>query len=50
MNLIALLFVLGLVFMFFEVFIGAMQAAIFALLTLFFIKLSIEDTHNAHAM
>ena len=39
---------LPLPFMFFEVFIGVMQAAIFALLTLFFIKLAIEEPHAAH--
>jgi len=31
--------------MMFEIFIGTLQAAIFALLTLFFIKLAITDTH-----
>lgn len=35
-------------FIAFEVFVALMQAAIFALLTLFFIKLSIEDPHAAH--
>ncbi len=33
-------------FIAFEVFVALMQAAIFALLTLFFIKLSIEDPHG----
>lgn len=33
----------------FEIFIGLMQAAIFALLTLFFIKLSIDEPHGAEA-
>ncbi len=33
-------------FMLFELFVGFMQAAIFALLTLFFIKLSIEEPHT----
>jgi len=32
----------------FEVFIGFLQAAIFSLLTLFFIKLAIEEPHEAH--
>lgn len=39
-------FVAPLPFMFFEVFVGFMQAAIFALLTLFFIKLSIAEPHG----
>ena len=34
--------------MLFELFIGFLQAAIFALLTLFFIKLAIEEPHEAH--
>jgi F-type H+-transporting ATPase subunit a len=34
--------------MLFEVFIGFLQAAIFSLLTLFFIKLAIEEPHEAH--
>jgi len=34
-------------FIAFEVFVALMQAAIFALLTLFFIKLSIEDPHSS---
>ncbi|MEK7098651.1 MAG: F0F1 ATP synthase subunit A [Patescibacteria group bacterium] len=33
----------------FEVFIGFLQAAVFALLTLFFIKLAIEEPHGAEA-
>ncbi len=33
----------------FEVFIGFLQAAIFALLTLFFIKLAIAEPHGAEA-
>lgn len=33
----------------FEVFIGFLQAAVFALLTLFFIKLAIEEPHGADA-
>lgn len=32
----------------FEVFVGFMQAAIFALLTLFFVKLAVTDMHEAH--
>lgn len=36
-------------FIAFEIFVALMQAAIFALLTLFFIKLSIEDPHAAEA-
>lgn len=32
----------------FEVFVGVVQAAVFALLTLFFIKLAITDMHEAH--
>lgn len=32
----------------FEIFIGFLQAAVFALLTLFFIKLAIEEPHEAH--
>ena len=32
----------------FEMFIGFVQAAVFALLTLFFIKLAITDPHEAH--
>jgi len=32
----------------FEVFIGAVQAVIFALLTLFFIKLAMMDPHGEH--
>lgn len=35
-------------FIAFEIFIGVMQAAIFALLTLFFIKLAIDEPHTAH--
>ena len=35
-------------FIAFEIFVALMQAAIFALLTLFFIKLSIDDPHAAH--
>ena len=34
--------------MLFEIFIGFLQAAIFALLTLFFIKLAIMEPHEAH--
>ena len=33
----------------FEIFIGFLQAAVFALLTLFFIKLAIEEPHGAEA-
>jgi F-type H+-transporting ATPase subunit a len=36
-------------FMMFELFIGTLQAAIFALLTLFFIKLAITPPHGAEA-
>lgn len=32
----------------FELFVGLIQAAVFALLTLFFIKLAITDPHTAH--
>lgn len=32
----------------FEMFIGAIQALVFAMLTMFFIKLSITDPHEAH--
>jgi len=32
----------------FEVFVGFVQAAVFALLTLFFVKLAITDPHEAH--
>lgn len=32
----------------FEMFVGAIQAVVFAMLTLFFIKLSITDPHEAH--
>ncbi|MBI4079862.1 F0F1 ATP synthase subunit A [Candidatus Kaiserbacteria bacterium] len=35
--------------MLFEIFIGFLQAAIFALLTLFYIKLAIEEPHGAEA-
>ena len=35
--------------MLFEIFIGILQAAIFSLLTLFFIKLAIEEPHGAEA-
>ncbi len=35
--------------MMFEIFIGSLQAAIFALLTLFFIKLAIAEPHGAEA-
>jgi F-type H+-transporting ATPase subunit a len=35
--------------MLFEIFIGTLQAAIFALLTLFFIKLAITEPHGAEA-
>ncbi|MBI4094021.1 F0F1 ATP synthase subunit A [Candidatus Kaiserbacteria bacterium] len=35
--------------MLFEIFVGFLQAAIFALLTLFFIKLAIEEPHGAEA-
>lgn len=34
--------------MIFETFIGFLQAAVFALLTLFFIKLAIEEPHESH--
>lgn len=34
--------------MMFETFVGFVQAAVFALLTLFFIKLAIADPHEAH--
>lgn len=34
--------------MLFEVFVGFIQAAIFSLLTLFFIKIAITDPHEAH--
>jgi F-type H+-transporting ATPase subunit a len=32
----------------FEMFIGLIQALVFAMLTLFFIKLAIVDPHEAH--
>ncbi len=32
----------------FEMFVGAIQALVFAMLTLFFIKLAITDPHEAH--
>ena len=32
----------------FEMFIGVVQAAVFAMLTLFFIKLAIADPHESH--
>jgi F-type H+-transporting ATPase subunit a len=32
----------------FEMFVGAIQALVFAMLTMFFIKLSITDPHEAH--
>ncbi len=35
-------------FILFEVFVGLIQAAVFMLLTLFFIKLAIMNTHEAH--
>jgi F-type H+-transporting ATPase subunit a len=35
-------------FMLFEVFVGFMQAAIFALLTLFFVKLAVSEPHGDH--
>jgi F0F1-type ATP synthase membrane subunit a len=35
--------------MLFELFIGTLQAAIFALLTLFFIKLAIAEPHGAES-
>ncbi len=41
-------YLLPLPFMAFEVFIAVMQAGIFALLTLFFIKLSIAEPHGEH--
>ncbi len=41
-------FVAPLPFMLFEVFVGFMQAAIFALLTLFFIKLAVSEPHEEH--
>lgn len=41
-------YLLPLPFMGFEVFIAVMQAGIFALLTLFFIKLSIAEPHGDH--
>jgi len=40
---------LPLPFLFFEVFVAVMQAAIFALLTLFFLKLSIAEPHGQEA-
>ena len=36
-------------FMLFEIFIGTLQAAIFALLTLFFIKLAVSEPHGEEA-
>jgi len=39
-------FVLPVPFMAFEVFVGFMQAAIFSLLTLFFIKVAITDINH----
>ena len=41
-------YLLPIPFMAFEIFIGFMQAAIFAMLTLFFIKLAIAEPHGAH--
>lgn len=41
-------FFMPLPFIFFEVFVGLMQGAIFALLTLFFIKLAIDEPHGEH--
>jgi F-type H+-transporting ATPase subunit a len=32
----------------FEMFIGLVQALVFAMLTLFFVKLAIADPHEAH--
>jgi F-type H+-transporting ATPase subunit a len=32
----------------FEMFIGMVQAVVFAMLTLFFIKLSVTEPHEAH--
>ena len=39
-------FILPVPFLAFEVFVGFVQAAIFALLTLFFIKIAIEESHD----
>ncbi|MCI0533452.1 F0F1 ATP synthase subunit A [bacterium] len=41
-------FILPVPFMAFEIFVGFIQAAIFSLLTLFFIKLAITDTGGEH--
>lgn len=41
--------ILPLPFLFFEVFVAVMQAAIFALLTLFFLKLSLAEPHGEGA-
>ena len=41
-------YLLPLPFMAFELFVGFMQAAIFALLTLIFIKIAIEEPHEQH--
>jgi len=35
-------------FILFEMFVGLIQAAVFTLLTLFFIKLAITDPHASH--
>src|SRR3989344_2475897 len=41
-------YVLPVPLMSFELFIGVVQAAVFALLTLFFIKLAIAEPHGSH--
>ena len=41
-------YLLPLPFIAFEVFVGFMQAAIFAMLTLFFIKLAVSEPHGEH--
>ncbi|MEK7068553.1 MAG: F0F1 ATP synthase subunit A, partial [Patescibacteria group bacterium] len=35
-------------FMAFEVFIGILQAAVFAILTMAFIKIAVEEPHTSH--
>jgi F-type H+-transporting ATPase subunit a len=51
MILVAMFFMpyfLPIPLMAFEVFVGAIQALVFAMLTMFFIKLSVTDPHEAH--
>lgn len=42
-------YLLSVPLMMFEIFIGTLQAAIFALLTLFFIRLAVQEPHGAEA-